>query len=123
VTPAAPRLANRGDASSASVVTREAPANRNSKTWSAVSLARVPIEKAPNVQRMTAATMQAVRARHAADGVMQGSGHALRIAWSVDSSMAPTRSQPCAASRTSAARSQAAESSLIVPSSFGERQR
>ena len=66
--------------------------------------------------------MQAVSTRHTADGVMQGSGYASRIAYSVDASMAPARRQPCAAARTSAARSQATESGLIAPSSFDERQ-
>jgi hypothetical protein len=67
-------------------------------------------------------TIPAVSTRHTADGVMHGSGYASRIACSVGASMAPTRRQPCAASRTSAVRSQVTDSGLIAPSSSDERQ-
>src|SRR6266699_3895478 len=87
VAPAAPRLAHCGNASSTSVATRDTAANMNIRTSSPARSGRNASESAPKVQATTAATMQAVSTRHTADGVMQGSGYASRIACSVDASM------------------------------------
>jgi hypothetical protein len=74
VAPAAPRLAERGEASRYSVTMKAAAASTNSSRARLAAPGCVAAQRAPSVQTMTAVTMPAVRTRQTADGVTHGSG-------------------------------------------------
>ena len=74
VAPAAPRRAERGEASRTSVATRHAPPKHSSRISTRFALCLNAMVPAAKAQSTIAATMPPVSTRHTAVGVTHGSG-------------------------------------------------